>query len=204
MNKNIGFLTILFPVALLLAGCISTEIPPDTSAGMTGLQQRALTVRNIGEELGATYDDVWYGTIATLQLNGFILKQADKSSGYIYGVWQNAYERDVETNRGGFALVQLAVPPGVSFGEFFSSTEQFKQIDVSVTLEPLDQTQTLVRLVARFDSEGVPMAEGVFANRFFGLLRKEIFLRKNNGSIYNTFSIGQNGRSRAGTESELK
>ena len=163
MNKKFGFLVLLLAACVLLSGCISTEIPADTSAGMTGLQQRALTIRNIGEELGATYDDVWYGTIATLQLNGFILKQADRSSGYIYGVWQNAYERHVETGRGGFSLVQLAVPPGVSFGEFFSTTEQFRQIDVSVTLEPLARTQTLVRLVARFDNEGVPMAEGVFA-----------------------------------------
>ena len=187
MKKQSGILAILIFSALLLTGCISTEIPADTSAGMTGMQQRALTVRNIGEELGATYNDVWYGVIATLQLNGFILKQADKESGYLYGVWQNTYERHVETTRGGFSLVQLAVPPGVSFGEFFSSTEQFRQIDVSVTLEPLAKTQTLVRIVARFDREGVPMAEGVFANRFFGLLRKEIFLRKNNGAIYNTF-----------------
>ena len=101
----------------------------------------------------------------------------------------------METSRGGFSLVQLAVPPGVSFGEFFSSTEQFRQIDVSVTLEPLAKTQTLVRIVARFDREGVPMAEGVFANRFFGLLRKEIFLRKNKGGIYNVFEAEKNTQS---------
>lgn len=204
MNKRFGFLMLLLSACALLSGCISTEIPADTSAGMTGLQQRALTVRNIGEELGATYDDVWYGTIATLQLNGFILKQADRTSGYIYGVWQNAYERHVETGRGGFSLVQLAVPPGVSFGEFFSTTEQFRQIDVSVTLEPLARTQTLVRLVARFDNEGVPMAEGVFANRFFGLLRKEIFLRKNNGSIYQAFAAEKDGGDRTPAVADKK
>lgn len=204
MNKKFGFLALLLAACVLLSGCISTEIPADTSAGMTGLQQRALTIRNIGEELGATYDDVWYGTIATLQLNGFILKQADRASGYIYGVWQNAYERHVETGRGGFSLVQLAVPPGVSFGEFFSTTEQFRQIDVSVTLEPLARTQTLVRLVARFDNEGVPMAEGVFANRFFGLLRKEIFLRKNNGSIYQAFSPENSGEKQAPAAADKK
>lgn len=196
MKKQSGILTLLFFCTLLLTGCISTEIPADTSAGMTGLQQRALNVRNIGEELGATYDDVWYGVIATLQLNGFILKQADKESGYLYGVWRDTYERHVETTRGGFSLVQLAVPPGVSFGEFFSSTEQFRQIDVSVTLTPLAKTQTLVRIIARFDREGVPMAEGIFANRFFGLLRKEIFLRKNNGGIYHAFPSGKNTVSR--------
>lgn len=201
MNKQTGIFALLLSAALLLTGCISTEIPADTSAGMTGLQQRALTVRNIGEELGATYSDVWYAAIATLQLNGFILKQADKESGYIYGVWQNTYERHVETSRGGFSLVQLAVPPGVSFGEFFSSTEQFRQIDVSVTLEPLAKTQTLVRIVARFDREGVPMAEGVFANRFFGLLRKEIFLRKNKGGIYNVFETEKNMPSQCSTVS---
>lgn len=192
MKNQLGIPAALL-LAVLSAGCISSEKPADTGAGMNSLQQRALTVRNIGDELDATYDDVWYGTIATLQLNGFILKQADKSSGYIYGAWQNTYERRVESNRGGFSLVQLAVPPGVSFGEFFSTTEQFQQIDVSVTLEALARTQTLVRLVARFDSEGVPAVEGVFANRFFGLLRKEIFLRKNNGSIYHAFSSENDG-----------
>mgnify|MGYP000880604639 CR=1 FL=1 len=173
---------------LMLAGCVSSEPPVNTSTGMNGLQQRALTIRNIGEELGATYSDVWYGTIATLQLNGFILKQADKNSGYIYGVWQNTYERQFENSKGGFVLTQLGTPPAYSFGGFFSRTNAYKQIDVSVTLEPLAKTQTLVRMVARFDSEGVPVAEGVFANRFFGLLRKEIFLRKNNGSIYQTYT----------------
>lgn len=188
MYKKLGFPTAVFTLCLLLTGCVSSEPPANTSTGMNGLQQRALTIRNIGEEFGATYSDVWYGTIATLQLNGFILKQADKSSGYIYGVWQNTYERQVESGKGGFVLTQLGTPPAYSFGGFFSRTDIYKQIDVSVTLEPLARTQTLVRMVARFDNEGVPVAEGVFANRFFGLLRKEIFLRKNNGSIYQTYT----------------
>ncbi len=188
MMKTIGLPVFLGAAVLLLGGCASVETPADTSTGMNGLQQRALTIRNIGDEFGATYNDVWYGTIATLQLNGFILKQADKSSGYIYGVWQNAYERQVENGKGGFVLTQLGTPPAYSFGGFFSRTTVYKQIDVSVTLEPLAKTQTLVRLVARFDNAGVPVAEGVFANRFFGLLRKEIFLRKNTGSIYQTFA----------------
>ncbi len=173
--------------ALTLTGCISPKMPADSSAGLNGLQQRALTVRNIGDELGATYDDVWTGTIAALQLNGFILKQADKSTGYIYGVWQNRYEGQVETGNGGFAMLNTSGGGG-TFGTFFSYTTVFKQVDVSVTLEPLAQTQTLVRIAARFDSEGNAMAEGSFANRFFGLLRKEIFLRKNNGSIYNAYT----------------
>ena len=188
MRKIIGLSAFLLAGLLLLSGCASTEVPADTSTGMNGLQQRALTIRNIGDEFGATYNDVWYGVIATLQLNGFILKQADKSSGYIYGVWQNAYERQVENSRGGFVLTQLGTPPSYSFGGFFSRTDVYKQIDVSVTLEPLAETQTLVRLVARFDNAGVPVAEGVFANRFFGLLRKEIFLRKNTGSSYQTYT----------------
>ena len=188
MYKKLGSPAAVFALCLLLTGCVSSEPPANTSTGMNGLQQRALTIRNIGEEFGATYSDVWYGTIATLQLNGFILKQADKSSGYIYGVWQNTYERQVESGKGGFVLTQLGTPPAYSFGGFFSRTDIYKQIDVSVTLEPLAKTQTLVRMVARFDSEGVPVAEGVFANRFFGLLRKEIFLRKNNGSIYQTYT----------------
>ena len=86
MMKTIGLPVFLGAAVLLLGGCASVETPADTSTGMNGLQQRALTIRNIGDEFGATYNDVWYGTIATLQLNGFILKQADKSSGYIYGV----------------------------------------------------------------------------------------------------------------------
>ena len=94
----------------------------------------------------------------------------------------------MENGKGGFVLTQLGTPPAYSFGGFFSRTTVYKQIDVSVTLEPLAKTQTLVRLVARFDNAGVPVAEGVFANRFFGLLRKEIFLRKNTGSIYQTFA----------------
>ena len=188
MMKTIGLPVLLWAAVLLLSGCASLETPADTSTGMNGLQQRALTIRNIGEEFGATYSDVWYGTIATLQLNGFILKDADKASGYIYGVWQNAYERQVENGKGGFVLTQLGTPPAYSFGGFFSRTTVYKQIDVSVTLEPLAKTQTLMRLVARFDNAGVPVAEGVFANRFFGLLRKEIFLRKNTGSIYQTFA----------------
>lgn len=188
MMKKITLPAISLLGIMLMAGCASMETPADTSTGMNGLQQRALTIRNIGEELGATYDDVWYGTIATLQLNGFILKHADKSSGYIYGVWQNAYERQVENGKGGFVLTQLGTPPAYSFGGFFSRTDVYKQIDVSVTLEPLAKTQTLVRLVARFDNSGIPVAEGLFANRFFGLLRKEIFLRKSNGSIYHTYS----------------
>lgn len=188
MMKTIGLPVLLWAAVLLLSGCASLETPADTSTGMNGLQQRALTIRNIGEEFGATYSDVWYGTIATLQLNGFILKDADKASGYIYGVWQNVYERQVENGKGGFVLTQLGTPPAYSFGGFFSRTAVYKQIDVSVTLEPLAETQTLVRLVARFDNAGVPVAEGVFANRFFGLLRKEIFLRKNHGSIYQTYT----------------
>ncbi len=170
--------------AALLTGCVSPEPPADSSNGLNGLQQRVLTSRTIGDELGATYNDVWSGTIAALQLNGFVLKQADKASGYIYGVWQNSYERQTETTNGGFAMVHIAGPTSSTFGSYFSKTAVFKQIDVSVTLEPLAETQTLVRLSARFDNAGSSTAEGIFANRFFGLLRKEIFLRKNSGSIY--------------------
>lgn len=174
---------------VMLSGCASQKTPPaDTSTGMNGLQQRALTARNIGDEFGARYNDVWYATIATLQLNGFILKQADKNSGYIYGVWQNLYERQNEYSDGIFTFTQLGNSNNTTLGAFASQTEVYKQIEVSVTLEPLARTQTLVRLVARFDSEGEPVAEGVFANRFFAQLRREIFLRVNNGSIYQPFT----------------
>ena len=177
-------------VLLAGAGCVSPQAPADTSTGLNGLQQRSLTIRNIGEDLGATYNDVWFSTISTLQLNGFVLKQADKNAGFIYGVWQDTYEGQTETSRGGLILTQLGVTnPSWYGGAFFSRTTVFKQIEVSVTFEPLAKTQTLVRLASRFDNEGVPMAHGVFASRFFGLLRKEIFLRKNGGSFYQKFSV---------------
>ncbi|MBO4648849.1 MAG: hypothetical protein J5806_11915 [Lentisphaeria bacterium] len=190
MSKQIRIAACLLGVVLLASGCMNQRPPEDTSAGLNGLQQRALTIRNIGEDLDATYNDVWYSVISTLQLNGFILKQADKNSGFIYGVWQNRYEQDTEYTQGGLILTQLGVTsPSWYGGAFFSRTTTYKQIDVSVTLEPLARTQTLVRLVSRFDNEGVPTAHGVFASRFFGLLRKEIFLRKNNGSIYQKYSV---------------
>ena len=200
MRKHLVMMAGAAAVLLLAAGCQSPQGPASTSTGLNGLQQRSLTSRNIGEDLDATYNDVWYSAIATLQLNGFILKQADKNSGYIYGVWQDTYERQNEFSEGSFLLTQLGTSNSWYGGVFFSHTSVYKQIEVSVTLEPLaqtqtlvrlvsrfDQTQTLVRLVSRFDNEGVPTAHGVFANRFFGLLRKEIFLRKNSGSIYQKF-----------------
>ena len=190
MRKQFGITAVVLGVILLMTGCLNQQPPANSSEGLNGLQQRALTIRNIGEDLDATYNDVWYSAISTLQLNGFILKQADKNSGFIYGVWQNTYEKHTEYSQGGLLLHQLGVTnPSVYGGAFFSRTAVFKQIEVSVTLEPLAETQTLVRLVSRFDNEGVPTAHGVFANRFFGLLRKEIFLRKNNGSIYQKYTV---------------
>ncbi len=186
MDKKLAIFSATLVVGFLLIGCASTQPPADSSAGLSGLQQRALNSRNIGDEFGASYDDVWYSTIATLQLNGFILRQADKTNGYIYGVWQDTYEKQYETSEGSFLLRDVNTSPGLSYGSFFSRTDVYKQIEVSVTLEPVAPTQTIVRLVARFDSEGVPMAAGVFANRFFGLLRKEIFLRVNNVSTFKT------------------
>ena len=190
MRKQFGITAGVLGVILLMTGCLNQQPPADSSTGLNGLQQRALTIRNIGEDLGATYNDVWYSAISTLQLNGFILKQADKNSGFIYGVWQNTYERQTEYTQGGLVLTQLGVTnPSWYGGAFFWRTTVYKQIEVSVTLEPLAETQTLVRLVSRFDNEGIPTAHGVFANRFFGLLRKEIFLRKNSGSIYQKFTV---------------
>ena len=188
MKKFLKSIMAVLAVSVAAGGCIQPEPPVNTSTGMNGLQQRALTVRNIGEEFGATYDDVWYSAIAALQLNGFMLRQADKNSGSIYGVWLNTYEMQSETTEGGFFMTQLSASPSYYAGGFVSRTQVFKQIEVSVTLEPLAEHQTLVRLVARFDSDGEAVAEGVFANRFFGVLRKEIFLRKNGGSIYTAFA----------------
>ncbi len=190
MRKQFGITAVVLGVILLMSGCLNQQPPTDSSEGLNGLQQRALTIRNIGEDLDATYNDVWYSAISTLQLNGFILKQADKNSGFIYGVWQNTYEMQKAYTQGGLVLTQLGVTnPSWYGGAFFSRTATYNQIEVSVTLEPLAETQTLVRLVSRFDNEGVPTAHGVFANRFFGLLRKEIFLRKNHGSIYQKYSV---------------
>ena len=190
MRKQLGIIAAVLGVILLASGCLSQQPPADTSTGLNGLQQRALTSRNIGEDLNASYNDVWYSVISTLQLNGFILKQADKNSGFIYGVWQNTYEAQTDFSQGGLLLTQLGVTnPSVYGGAFFSRTTTFKQIEVSVTLEPLARTQTMVRLVSRFDNRGIATAHGVFANRFFGILRKEIFLRKNSGSIYQKFSV---------------
>lgn len=175
--------------ALLVSGCMTQQPPANSSTGKNGLQQRALTSRSIGADMDATYDDVWFGVISTLQLNGFILKQADKASGFIYGVWQDTYERQTEYTNGGFMFTQAGSTSSLHYGTFFSNTSVYKQIEVSVTLEPLAPTQTLVRLISRFDSQGIPTAHGVFANRFFGLLRKEIFLRKNSGSSYSKFDV---------------
>ena len=189
MRKHLGITAAALGVILLGSGCVNPEPPADTSYGLNGLQQRALTIRNIGEDLDANYNDVWYSVISTLQLNGFILKQADKASGFIYGVWKDSYEQQQETSQGGILLTQLGTASSWYGGSFFGRTTVFKQVEVSVTLEPLAPRQTLVRLVSRFDNEGVPTAHGVFANRFFGLLRKEIFLRKNHGSVYQKFSV---------------
>ena len=189
MLKQFGITASVLGVILLVSGCMNEQGPADTSTGLNGLQQRALTSRSLGEDFDATYNDVWYSVISTLQLNGFVLKQADKHSGFIYGVWQDTYEQDNAYTRGGLFLTQLGVTnPSYYGGVFFSKTTSFKQIEVSVTLEPIARTQTLVRLVSRFDNQGIAMAHGVFANRFFGLVRKEIFLRKANGSIYQKYT----------------
>ncbi|MBQ9772247.1 MAG: hypothetical protein IJW23_10530 [Lentisphaeria bacterium] len=188
MKKIYGLCAVL--AIAMLTGCSTERLAPvDTSTGMSSLQQRVLTTRNIGSEFNATYNDVWYATIATLQMNGFVLRHADKHSGFIYGVWQNTYERQYEQSAGALTLTQIGSGWSTSVGSFFGKTEVYKQIEVSVTLEPLATTQTLVRLSSRFDSAGTPTAEGVFANRFFGQLRREVFLRVNNGSIYQPFAV---------------
>ena len=190
MRKIYGLFAAL--ALAMLTGCSTERLAPvDTSTGLSDLQQRVLLTRNIGDEFGARYNDVWYATIATLQMNGFILRQADKNSGFIYGVWQNTYERQHEQSTGAFTLTQLGTQGSTTVGAYLGKTEVYKQIEVSVTLEPLARKQTLVRLSARFDSAGVPAAEGVFASRFFGQLRREVFLRMNNGSIYQPFSANK-------------
>lgn len=191
MQKHLRIAVLALGVVLAGWGCLAPQPPADSSTGLNGLQERSLTIRNIGEDMNATYNDVWYSVISTLQLNGFILKQADKNSGFIYGVWKDTYEQQKEYSQGGILLTQLGSSSAWYGGAFFSRTSVYKQVEVSVTLEPLAKHQTLVRLVSRFDNEGVPTAHGVFANRFFGLLRREIFLRKNGGSIYQKFSVAK-------------
>ncbi len=189
MKRKLVLLAMSIVAGVVLSGCVAGRSPANTSNGLNGLQQRALTVRNMGSEFGATYDDIWYGVIATLQVNGFILQQADKESGYIYGVWQNMYEAQNESSRGGFSMFNISSSPTVYAGAYAGINTVYKKIDVSVTLDPIAETQTLVRMTARFDSEGSVVSEGVFANQFFGLLRKEIFLRKYQGSLYQNYNV---------------
>lgn len=189
MNKKIMLAGGVFLcAAVLMTGCATPVAPADTSAGMSGLQLRTLNARNIGYDMGATYNDVWYAAVATLQMNGFLLRSADRTSGYIYGVWMNTYEHEKEISHGGIIMTHIATPPEIAVGEFFSTHHKFRQIEVAVTLEPVAETQTIVRITSRFDTKGVPMAEGTFANQFFGLLRKEIFLRKYKGSVYTAYN----------------
>lgn len=206
MNKKITIAGGIFLcAAVLMTGCVNPLPPADTNAGLDSLQQRTLTARNIGADLGATYNEVWYAAVATLQMNGFLLRSADRTSGYIYGVWLNTYEHNQEVSHGGFIITHVAASPEVAIGEFFSTHHKYRQIEVTVTLEPLAETQTLVRITSRFDTKGVPMVEGTFASQFFGLLRKEIFLRKFKGSIYTTYNDNQkNNNSQKITKTPIK
>lgn len=206
MNKKLAYAGIVFLcTAVLMTGCANPVAPADTNAGMDGLQLRTLNARNIGYDIGATYNEVWYAAVATLQMNGFLLRSADRASGYIYGVWMNTYEHHQEVSHGGFFITHIASPPEFAIGEFFGTHHKFRQIEVAVTLEPLAETQTIVRITSRFDTKGVPMAEGTFANQFFGLLRKEIFLRKHKGSVYTAYNdYPQNNKSKINNKQQLR
>ena len=145
-------------IALSSSGC-STSREYGTSS-LTGLQSRTIHSRYIGKDFNAGYKAVWWATISALQLNGFVLRNADCDSGYIYGVWQNHFEDE--------SLPVLFT--GLSFG-------YQRAIEVSVTLERIRNTETLVRISCRGDGKGHNMDNAEFSSRFFATVNKELFLK---------------------------
>ena len=51
MRKQFGITAGVRGVILLMTGCLNQQPPADSSTGLNGLQQRALTIRNIGKVL---------------------------------------------------------------------------------------------------------------------------------------------------------
>ena len=145
---------------LLLCGCTTHSLRELSTPRLTGLQRRAVNSRHIGKQFDATYDDVWWATISTLQLHDFVLRDADKDAGYIYGVWQNGFEQ--ETKRSIFGL---------------NKEEELKEIEVSVTLEDLGSEGAMVRISSRGTSVGESMDDASFCSRFFASLNKELLLQ---------------------------
>ena len=85
MPRKIGLMVVLS----VCAGCMQ---PPRQE--LSPLQQRQVFSRNVANECDASYNDVWWGALTVLQDNGFVLRQANHDSGYLYGVQSRSVERN--------------------------------------------------------------------------------------------------------------
>ncbi len=129
---------------------------------LTGLQSRVIHSKYIGEQFNANYKQVWWSVVSTLQLHGFVLRDADIDTGYIYGVWQNAFEKETTNS---------TLLPSLTFNK------SIEVIEVSVTLEDKGERGTLVRISSRGDSDGESMNNATFSSRFFASVNKELLLK---------------------------
>ena len=100
--------------------------------------------------------------MTTLQDAGFVVRQASKTDGYIYGVWLNAFEKDSEY----FGPLNAA------------AMRKFSQVEVSVTLERSGERGTMVRISTRLGPACEAQDDAAFTRRFFAYLQKEVFLRE--------------------------
>lgn len=157
MRILLSSVALIFTLSVL-SGCSTSR--EYGSSSLTGLQRRVIHSRYIGKEFNAGYKAVWWATISALQLNGFVLRNADCDTGYIYGIWQNNFEKE--------SLPILFT--GLSLG-------YQKVIEVSVTLERVSNIETLVRISCRGDGKGHNMDNAEFSSRFFATVNKELFLR---------------------------
>ena len=142
------YMMLFLPLAWV-AGC---AMQPPPRSELAPLQVRAVNTRDLGKQFNATYDDIWWATLTVLQNDGFVLRQADKDAGFIYGVWMNTFEKR-------------------------ASSRKFAEVEVSLTLEKNAEHSTLVRLSARVGSDGEPQDDAAFTSRFFAGIQKELFLR---------------------------
>lgn len=178
--------TILVALTMAAGGCTLTAPPPTP---VSGLQRRAITTRDLGKELQAEYEDLWWATITVLQDRGFVLRDADRQGGFIYGAWLNRFENRTVTPPPGFTLLSdllgtdlfsvTSNTSEIAGGlDSFGNWHEFTDIEVSVTFERRDKGSILVRLSSRFGWDGGPQDSDDFASRFFGAIRKEVFLRR--------------------------
>jgi len=153
-------LFLLLSLAVFHCGCATQR--QYESPRLTGLQNRVIHSRLIGKQFGATYKEVWWSSISTLQLHGFVLRDADVETGYIYGVWQNVFETEGSN---------ASVLPMIM------SSRSLEVIEVSLTLEDMGKKGTKVRISSRGDANGESMDCATFASRFFASLNKELLLK---------------------------